>query len=261
MLDPIIKLGLNHEFYHIDKAFRPVFNYSKIKIDEAFVYNNYFGICDIQVAELAGKCKNLIIDNSQAFFAKPIQGVDSFYSPRKFFGVPDGAYLYTDKLLPVKFETDNSIDRLMHLIGRIENEAEESYHIFRENDQKLSGQPIKQMSNITQRLLQSIDYEHAAKIRKKNFEFLHEKLSVMNSLNLEISNYSVPMVYPFLTDNENLRNHLIRNKIFVARYWPNVIDWVNKDSVEHNLTLNNIPLPIDQRYSLNDMSLITKLII
>ena len=40
--------------------------------------------------------KNVIIDNVQAYFQRPIEGFDTLYSCRKYFGVPDGAVLYTD---------------------------------------------------------------------------------------------------------------------------------------------------------------------
>ena len=108
MLEPITKLNLDYEFYFIDSNFVPIFNYSNVQENEVFVYNNYFGICDEQTREVAPHCKNLIIDNSQAFYSKPIKGVDTFYSPRKFFGLPDGAYLYTDKLLD--FNLENAVN-------------------------------------------------------------------------------------------------------------------------------------------------------
>lgn len=92
------KLGLDYEFYSIDFNLNPVFE-KEVKGDEVFLYTNYFGIKDATVKNLAFKLKNLIVDNAQAFFSSHIEGIDSFYSARKFFGVPDGAYLYTDKLL------------------------------------------------------------------------------------------------------------------------------------------------------------------
>ena len=103
MLEPIKKLEIAFEFYHIDKTFRPIFDFSGIHKNEVFVYNNYFGICDIQLKEVANICQNLIIDNSQAYFSKPLPNIDTFYSPRKYFGIPDGAYLYTNKKLKVSF--------------------------------------------------------------------------------------------------------------------------------------------------------------
>ncbi len=146
MLEPIQKLHLDYKFYHIDRTFRPVFNFDLVNQDEVFVFNNYFGLCDKIVNEISQKCENLIIDNSQAFYSKPLRGVDTFYSPRKFFGVPDGAYLYTDKVLNMNFEKDASFSRCHHLLGRIDRDAESFYEDFRRNDHNLEFQPIKQMS-------------------------------------------------------------------------------------------------------------------
>lgn len=261
MLEPVHKLKLNYEFYHIDQAFSPKFDFINIKQDEVFVYNNYFGICDKQVNKVAKKCKNLIIDNSQAFYSKPLPGIDTFYSPRKFFGVPDGAYLYTDKKLKIKFEQDISYKRFEHLLGRIDINAEKFYSSSKKNDDSLIGQPIMKMSNLTRRLLQGIDYKTIAQKRRDNFLYFQEKFNNSNQLEFFISQNSVPMVYPYLIRNGNiLKQKLINNKIFVATYWPNVSKWCNPNMLEYNLMLNLLPLPIDQRYNKNDLTKIVELI-
>ena len=55
---------------------------------EAFLYTNYFGLKQGCVKLLEKKYgDHLIVDNAQAFFAKPIKGIDTFYSARKFFGL------------------------------------------------------------------------------------------------------------------------------------------------------------------------------
>ncbi len=131
MLEPIRKLALKHEFYCIDKKFQPIIDFSRQGIRDVFVYTNYFGICDIQVTQIAKTNKNLIVDNSQAFFSRPLHDVDTFYSPRKFFGVPDGAYLYTNSLLSEKFEADSSHARFKHLIKRIDVSAEVGHTDFK----------------------------------------------------------------------------------------------------------------------------------
>lgn len=56
--------------------------------------------------------KNLIVDNVQVFYTPPIKGLDTIYTCRKFFGVPDGAYLYTDCILAESIPYDKSYDRL-----------------------------------------------------------------------------------------------------------------------------------------------------
>jgi len=255
MLEPITKLNLDYEFYFIDSNFVPIFNYSNVQENEVFVYNNYFGICDEQTREVAAHCKNLIIDNSQAFYSKPIKCVDTFYSPRKFFGLPDGAYLYTDTLLDYNLERDISYKRCEHLLGRIDSGAETHFHTYKENSKDLSNQPIMEMSNLTKRLLASIDYNTIAQKRRQNFDFLHNKLGDRNILKFIISATEVPMVYPLFVDNGPLlKQKLIANKIYVATYWPNVFEWAELNSFENELAKNLIAIPVDQRYSIDVLS-------
>ena len=261
MLQPIQKLNIQFEFYSIDEFFQPIFDFTIIKDDEVFVYNNYFGICDNQVNAVAAKCKNLIVDNSQAFYSLPLPGVDTFYSPRKFFGIPDGAYLYTDTLLDESFETDISYQRFEHLLGRADRSAEEFYTVFRKNEEEFSNQPIKHMSRLTQKLLSGIDYDTIAAIRRQNFDILHSHLKHSNQLKADLEIEAVPMTYPLLvSDGGQLREKLIQNRIYVATYWPNVLKWCDEKLLENKLTKEIVFLPIDQRYDEVEMKSIIEVI-
>jgi hypothetical protein len=260
VMEPINKLGISYEFYHIDIHFEICDRFT-LTADEALLYTNYFGLKQRYVEQLAEKTgTRLIVDNTQAFYAKPIQGIDTFYTCRKFFGVADGAYLYTDKLLDEEFVQDESYDRMAHLLKRIDLSAEHGFADFRKVDDGLDNQPIRKMSKLTQRIMQSIDYEAAAKKRRENYQMLHEVLGEENNLVLPLDNDAVPMVYPFLAPVKGLREKLIKNKVFVARYWPNVLEWTTKDDFENLLAYQMQPLPIDQRYGKEDMKCITDLI-
>jgi hypothetical protein len=261
IIEPFIKHGISYEFYSINADFEPIFDFSIIKNDEGFLYTNYFGLKDIFIEQIATICKNLIVDSTQSFFSMPIIGIPTFYSCRKFFGVPDGAYLYTTARLEDKFEVDKSLDRFSHLLKRIDSGASNGYTDFKNNDLDLSGQPIKLMSKLTKSLLCNIDYEFVKERRIDNFNFLHNYLSEENDLNFELENNSVPMVYPFLTKRLNLKQNLIDNKIYVATYWPNVTEWCDYNSLEYKLTKQLIHLPIDQRYNLEDIKLIVDLLL
>lgn len=257
MLEPVRKLDLEYSFYPIGEDLRPIFDFSSLIPGEVFVYNNFFGICDIQVTEVAKKCHDLVIDNSQAFFSKPLPCVDTFYSPRKFLGVPDGAYLYTNELISIKLEKDISYTRFNHLIQRIDVDSEFGYADFKSNEDSIANQQIKLMSGLTQRLLESIDYEYVAECRRKNFRYLHSKLELKNGLSLNIKNDSVPMVYPYLVPNGNeIRKELISQKIYIAIYWPNVLENCPKNSFEYKLADNTLFLPVDQRYGVDEMNYI-----
>ena len=176
VMEPINKLGIPYEFYHIDVHFEIRDRFS-LKEGEALLYTNYFGLKQRYVEQLAERIgSRLIVDNTQAFYAKPIPGIDTFYTCRKFFGVPDGAYLYCDKELDEEIEQDYSYDRVAHLVKRIDISAEDGFKDFRRVDDGLDNQPVRKMSKLTQRMVQSIDYEAAAQRRRANFLILHKVL-------------------------------------------------------------------------------------
>ena len=256
VMEPINKLGIPYEFYHIDIHFE-IRDRFTLKADEALLYTNYLGLKQRYVERLAEKLgSRLIVDNTQAFYAKPLNGIDTFYTCRKFFGVADGAYLYTDKLLEDEFEQDESWNRMTHLLKRIDLSAEQGFADFRRADDGLDNQPIRKMSKLTQRIMQSIDCEAAANMRRENYLILQEALGGENNLTLPLDDDAIPMVYPFLAPIKGIREKLIENRIFVARYWPNVLKWTTKDVIEYLLACQMQPLPIDQRYSKEEMKYI-----
>jgi hypothetical protein len=258
LLEPLNKLKIDYEFYSIDENLEPIFNCNITKENEGFLYINYFGLKDSFISNLSLSYKNLIIDNSQAFYAFPKPSIPTFYSCRKYFGVPDGAYLYMEGVSELDFPLDYSSKRFKHLLKRIEFGAESGYKDFKTNENSLIGQPIMQMSKLTKALLCNIDYKFARKKRIENFLILQEKLYKYNGLKIKLDNKCVPMVYPFLTNKTNLRQKLIENKIFIASYWNNVINWSNTDSLEYKYATQLVPLPVDQRIDRNKIDVLFK---
>lgn len=259
VLQPIKNEDLSYEFYSINKCFEPIFE-KQIKDDECFMYVDYFGINDKNVKNLVSEYENIIIDNTQAFFTLPYKNIDTFYSARKFFGVADGAYLYTNINSPIEIERGITFDRSEYLLKRIDISANEGYTLFRKNEEHLKICGLKKMSKLTETILRSIDYEKCRDIRNKNFLFLHKKLSKYNELDLDIDNLNGPMVYPFMKEEENIKGNLIANKIYVATYWNEARKRVYSGSFEDKLIDYLIPLPIDQRYKLEDMEYIVDFI-
>lgn len=253
-------MGINYEFYHINELLEPV-SFPELGREEAFLYTNYFGLKQGCVRFLAKKYgDHLIVDNAQAFFAEPIEGIDTFYSARKFFGVADGAYLYTEQQLVIDLDSDVSYERMSHLLKRIDLGAEAGYLDFRYNDDSLCNQDIKLMSKLTEAILSGIDYESVKKQRRENYAFLDKSLTDSNQIHLELEEDAVPMVYPYLTDDVFLRQRLIDNKVFVAAYWPSVSGWTTEGMLERELTEGILPLPIDQRCGIGNMKEIITII-
>ena len=243
------------EYYHINEDFTP--NFSEYLEDDDLLYVvNYFGqLSNEKILLLKQKYKNIVLDNTHAFFQKPIKGIDTLYSCRKFFGVSDGAYLSTDKNVIVDLDEDNSRSRLTHLFGRYERNASEYYINYKKNEEKLTKIPIKKMSKLTKNLLGAIDYENIRQIRNANYAYLSNKLNKKNKINLITPDGA--FAYPFYTKNGiNVRKELGRNNIYIPTLWPNVFQNMPEESVEYRYASNILALPCDQRYEKEDMDFI-----
>jgi hypothetical protein len=260
ILEPFKRQGIEYEFYNIDFNLEIIGTF-QLKQGEAILYTNYFGLKTNYISKLCQTFNNLIVDNAQAFFCKPFSGADTFYSPRKFFGLPDGGYVATTGSLDQRLLKDQSAERCSHLLLRLDKGAEEGYQAYQESDKSLSGQPIKQMSDLTYSLLCSINYESAREKRNTNFQQLHNELQQFNELNwINESIINGPMIYPFYDKKGIIRKELIKEKVFTATYWPNVLEENALTTLEYDLASKIISLPIDQRYNATDMAKILKIV-
>lgn len=261
LLQPIERLSIPYSFYHINKDFTLAEEIVLVE-GEYLIYTNYFGIMDSYCKVMADRYGNqLILDYAQAFFASRIEGIKTFYSPRKFVGIPDGGIAYANNSISLELPKDLSYDRCMHMLKRHDLTPMDGYNDFRENSHKIAMTPISIMSTLTLRILSSLDYDSIKERRLSNFALLHAHLADTNELQIpSLESFTCPMVYPYYIMDSGLRNKLIANKVFVPTYWPNVLDWCNKREIEHRLSENILPLPIDQRYGKNDMMRIIRLI-
>ena len=260
ILQPITKLKIEYEFYSINENFEPIFNFNNLNSKTAFLYTNYFGIKEKYIRNNLPSLPNIIIDNAQSFFSREYSYFDSFNSARKFFGVADGAYLYTKNRMNKKIECAISFQRMDHLLKRIDIDANAGYVDFLKNDECLNNLPIQKMSNLTTHILSTINYKNVATLRKNNFLFLNKNLSEINLLKIDIYKNNIPLSYPLLTFKKGLREKLINNKIYIPRFWPNVLNSVNKNKLEYQLVENILHLPIDHRYNETDLTKILNII-
>ncbi len=263
VLEPLKKLDIPWFFYHINSNFEIVEDI-RLKEGEYIIANNYFGIKDAYIQKLAEKYgEHLIVDCAQAFFAKPLQGIKSFYSMRKYVGVADGGVAYgVESKYSLLFDEDDSSLHNSHLRIRKEKGAEAGFKDYQLNESKLDDQPVRLMCCNTRDILWHIDYDNVVAKRRANFVYLHEALKEKNFLQLSnFATFACPMVYPFVPKTiRNLRKELIDNKIFVAKYWPNIHPLSNFE-LEFVFAERIVPLPIDQRYGLKEMQRIIEIVI
>lgn len=201
---------------------------------------------------------NIIVDNAQAYFQEPIDGFETLYTCRKFFGVPDGAVLYTDKQIEIN-EVDQSYTRMHFLLGRYEKTAGEFYQEYVDNNHLFKDEPIKRMSRLTENLLHGLDYELVKTRRTENFAYLHEQFKAVNQLKLICP--SGAFMYPlYLPNGAEIRKKLQAHKIFIPTLWPAVFNICDEGELEYNMAKNILPIPVDQRYTIDDMNYIVNIL-
>lgn len=253
------KIGVEFEFYHINQQFEPIFQQELCDGEWLYIVNFYGQLDRDNLRIWQKKYKRVILDNAQNYYQMPVEGVDTIYTCRKYFGVADGAFLYTDVQLRAELSIDESFARMHFLLGRYERSANEFYGEYTANNKLFAVEPIKHMSRLTENLLRGIDYEVVAKKRQGNFDFLHSEFCNINQLRLK-SVYGAFM-YPLLVQNGSvLRKALQKEKIYIPTLWPNVLEECAPDSLEYHYAANILPIPVDQRYGIEDMQYLTEVI-
>jgi hypothetical protein len=263
MLEAAQSAGAAVQRYGINSDLRPE-HLDGFGADDCLLYVNYFGVCDRQVSAVLRDVprERVIIDHAQAFYDPPRDCLGTLYSPRKFFGIPDGGYLLTRLPVQPPPERDTqSFERLQALLLRLAEGPEAGYAEIQKARSSLRGQPPRKMSALTEAMLCRIDYGGALLRRNENFLTLHRALSARNRFPLTEDIPTGPMCYPFLDDAPQLHEWLIEHRVFVGRYWPGVRGPLNRDDDwEHRLSQQCVPLPCDQRYGRADMERIIGLV-
>lgn len=257
VLEPIKRMAIPYRFYQINPRFE-IADRIILGENEYIIVNNYYGIKDLYIRSLYAKYgDHLIVDCAQAFFAPVVPGIKAFYSSRKFVGVADGGVAYLGHEAGInltEFEEEPTELHSDHLVIRKLNGAEAGFKNYQANEEALDNQPIRNMSAITKDALLHIDYNKVKAKRIDNWNILNDKLAATNQIQTPLtSDFECPMVYPYVVeDGIELRRKLISEKIFVAKYWPNVIPY-NGFDFEANLADKVVCLPIDHRYGEEDM--------
>lgn len=245
--------GVTIKYYHIDQNFNPIDLFPEK--NDAVLIVNYFGVMSVKrIQTLAKQFANVIIDNSQAFFSKPIEGCMNVYSARKFVGVPDGAYVIGENanMYVDEYEQCYSSDTALFLLQRIEYGCEgKTYQTRTINEERIDTEDAKRMSMLTRSILDGTDYNYICIKRQENFSVASSLFGTINKFNpsLYYDEGCVPMVYPLVVEDDSLLQKLLDHKHFQGHWWNYLLKEVAKDSFEYWLSRYIIPITIDQRYS------------
>ncbi len=233
-----------YETYAVDDDLEPAL--PKLSQGDALVYVNYFGLKTAACRRLETSNIPLILDLTQAFYYRPLPGTFAFSSARKFFGLPDGGYVFglspEEADLPA-WEIPDEYFAPLRL--RASGDVSGGYAKFKEI--KYYRLPTAAASAFSRNAMQRIDYAGVAARRRENFAFYRKHLQPTNLVRMNLEKDDVPLCYPYRPAAEaaSLRAKLIERSIFVPIYWPKCDKpkWIDE----------TIFLPLDQRYGREEM--------
>lgn len=241
-------------FYHIDGELMPV---DVPDEDGSMVLLvDYFGVCTDRIVQFAHNFKNaeVILDRAHSFFSDPIIGehIHNVYSAKKFFGIPDGAYLISKAILPDLESAVSAHDYSKYLIMAYEEGTNAAYPMKKDVDKRLADH-YGSISKLSIGLLQNVDYDRVKKSRIENYRILYEALKDINELALPefCPSYQFPLLIS--EKGKELKKMLIEKHIFVPTLWAGKDLQEHGNSFELGMMDNTIFLPVDQRYDADDM--------
>lgn len=248
-------------YYHINEDMLPVgINLNMLGEHSYLYFVNYYGLLRDKINEIINIYKYVIIDNTHDFFDINKYNADTIYNYRKYFGIPDGACIVSKDLQHnTKYEKGKSLNKILEMVSRDETGEYFHYPTFKEADKYFANEDLCYMSNFTENYLRAINYNFIYQKRLENYKMLSEKLNKLNR-KADVSNTNLSYMYPFYyEDGVGLRNYLLQKKIYSQLLWPNV-GWNGSNESEIGIAEKMVLLPIDQRYSGDDMNYISETI-
>lgn len=251
-LEPFRRLGIATRWYRIGPDLAPV-DLPAWKAGEYFLWTDYYGVCGAVTDRLKAHCgNNLLIDDTHAFFRGSHGPWWSFTSARKWFGVPDGAYLFAPTPITVnvpRFTGATALHNTLRALGR----QEEAYAAYTAHERALTSDVLR-MSTVSEGLLNGVDMQRVRRARSENFAFLHSQLGAHNTLRPAPASDQVPFCYPYLPEKKIDRPALYANGFFVPVLWPDApLRGVEGFAFEQRISHELLPLPIDHRYTPHDL--------
>jgi hypothetical protein len=259
LFDVFEKLNIDVKLYNIDNNLLPCIE-EPLEVDRYLLLVNYFGIMTSKISEYLDKegvKKNkIIIDNSQALFSPPnMDCAATVYSPRKFLGIPDGGFLYTNEKIEGNFSRFDSSSSVNHLFLRLSGRVQEGYFQFIDAEKELKKFEPKKQSLISEKLISNCNLEMIKAKRVDNFNYIKSKLHKFEAKNFQLQAGDIPLCYPFVLKDciEGIWKYLISKGVFLPRYWSR--------SKDNPLYSNTLFLPLHQRLTRKEIDVMLDMVI
>ena len=286
VIAPFLESGFFIDYYEIDNSLKAI---SEDLVDKAIkskvsvvLFHRYFGfetISDYDYLIKTLQDYNIIVieDCTQCLFSEFNKSLADYTigSIRKWMGVPDGGFatcksgVFTEK--PVYYDkaleeakviaSHNKYKYLFESIGS-KTDFLLQYRIAEDILEKQND--WYRISNVSALVLSNQNIPLLKEKRRSNYQQLSALLAnngrikpVLNKLHTN----EVPLYYPIVVDNrEALQKELIKNSIYAPVVWPKMIGLTNICESAEYLYNKMLCIPIDQRYSNQDVERVARAI-
>jgi dTDP-4-amino-4,6-dideoxygalactose transaminase len=277
------------KFYKINEALDvDVYDIMKKigKNTRALLFINYFGFPQRMMQEIKDLCEGKIVlieDLVQSFLTQSDEKALGFIgdvtisSYRKWIPIPDGALLgVNNSLLHIALEQVLPYKKLyvetrlhgLELKGEYLIQAKTSKKGFRKlfasAEKTLDSTPVE-MSDYSRKMLSKFDFKAIIDKRRENFQYLLSSLRDLRSakpLYRKLPTGVCPLGFPIITkDRDGLKKMLIKNQIYPPIHWR-LLNSIDKKefSASWYISKHILTIPLDQRYSKEDMQFVADVI-
>lgn len=284
---PFKQLNWECHYYSINRNFRidttSLLNCVKQFTPALIVLHPYCGM-ELNEKELfvlkkikSDICCKIILDNTQCIFStKRLSFIDYYVgSYRKWFPVPDGAYLDTAETITLPAKENEEVVLLQktamylrgcYFINNNENVKSLSVHLNKVANRIMSNKitPHK-MSDFSEYIYSKQDIVDNFNIRMANFLYIHYHLHTSEKISMVFRNLTeittAPLYYPiYVKERRELQTKLAKHHIYLPVLWPVEDEEILINSDVKYIYEHILMIPIDQRYNENDMKKIVDLI-
>lgn len=273
------------EFYHIDDKFQIDLDDLEAKMVESvdLVYIcHYYGYLQdkktlSKIKENAKKFDIIILEDiTQSLFSIQEEIGDYLIaSVRKWVPIANGGVLYTNENPKFSVEinsclsTSSDNDRVNGMILKklyLDNRYDTNYmyrKIFQESEERIDhSQEIKVISDFSKFVLKCTDIDEIISRRKRNAEHLKKGLDEIGLVSFRnFNSEECPFAMPIRVKNrDDFRKYLISKRIYCAVHWPffDIKKEQRRQAKDNAKEL--LSLPIDQRYTEEDMDYLLSVI-
>ena len=279
ILRPFRELKLNVKFYPHSHPLKPEINFD-LKDSVVFILD-YFGVESLsnsEISELARR--NLVIldipnsiFNASRFNIKE-RNIFLVASLRKVFPIPDGGAVYyksrsffTNTREATGYEKMLEAMFLKKFYLKIKSYKELKDYFFKlyqdyESVKDSGTIAIEKIPEVSLHILGNLSIEEIICRRAQNLKYLYENLSdfFLFTYDEVKSPFFAPLVFSSSGERERVRKLLIQHDVYPPVHWELPAEVPKSFEYEHHLSKRIISIPIDQRYTERELSVVVRLL-